>query len=217
MVKKELKKRFSTSVFLLLILILMFMSKIVMTYFLIILSIFSFIEFSNMNLIINKNRKIFQFCYNILFLTYIFFITVVFLFATSIDILKINLFVILLTCIASDVGGITFGKLIKGPKLTKISPNKTISGSFGSIIFSCITFYFLIYFFYNQFLFIGILVGLFISVGVQIGDLFFSLLKRKSKLKNTGNILPGHGGLLDRIDGMLLGVPVGLIIIIFII
>ena len=188
-----------------------------MTYFLIILLIFSFIEFSNMNLIINKNRKVFQFFYNILFLTYIFFITVVFLFATSIDILKINLFVILLTCIASDVGGITFGKLIKGPKLTKISPNKTISGSFGSIIFSCITFYFLIYFFYNQFLFIGILVGLFISVGVQIGDLFFSLLKRKSKLKNTGNILPGHGGLLDRIDGILLGVPVGLIIIIFII
>ena len=217
MVKKELKKRFSTSVFLLLILILMFMSKIAMTYFLIILLIFSFIEFSNMNLIINKNRKVFQFFYNILFLTYIFFITVVFLFATSIDILKINLFVILLTCIASDVGGITFGKLIKGPKLTKISPNKTISGSFGSIIFSCITFYFLIYFFYNQFLFIGILVGLFISVGVQIGDLFFSLLKRKSKLKNTGNILPGHGGLLDRIDGILLGVPVGLIIIIFII
>jgi phosphatidate cytidylyltransferase len=195
----------------------MFMSKIAMTYFLIILLIFSFIEFSNMNLIINKNRKVFQFFYNILFLTYIFFITVVFLFATSIDILKINLFVILLTCIASDVGGITFGKLIKGPKLTKISPNKTISGSFGSIIFSCITFYFLIYFFYNQFLFIGILVGLFISVGVQIGDLFFSLLKRKSKLKNTGNILPGHGGLLDRIDGILLGVPVGLIIIIFII
>ena len=215
--KKELKKRFATSILLFLILVFMFTSKIIMTYCMIILFIFSFLEFSNMNLIINKKRKIYQFCYNIIFITYIFFITVMFLFATNIDILKINLFIILLTCIASDIGGITFGKLIKGPKLTRISPNKTISGSIGSIIFSCFTFYFLIYLFYNQFLYIGIFIGLCISIGVQLGDLFFSFLKRKSNLKNTGNILPGHGGLLDRIDGILFGVPIGLIIIIFII
>ena len=114
------------------------------------------------------------------------------------------------------MGGIIFGKYFKGPKLIKISPNKTISGSIGSfflaIIASIILFYYLTDKFDISFIFIG--VG--ISLAVQAGDLIFSYLKRKSKLKDTGNILPGHGGILDRVDGILLGLPIGFIFIIFI-
>ena len=111
--------------------------------------------------------------------------------------------------IATDIGGITFGKFFKGRKLTKISPNKTISGSLGSFIFSMI----LIPFFYNYLnhheLFTIILITFIISLISQIGDLFISLIKRRANVKNTSNLLPGHGGFLDRIDGIILAIPSG--------
>tara|TARA_B100001057_G_C22489239_1_gene809562 strand:- start:166 stop:561 length:396 start_codon:yes stop_codon:yes gene_type:complete len=125
--------------------------------------------------------------------------------------LKIILFSILLSCVASDIGGYIFGKILKGPKISKISPNKTISGTIGSIFFSSIVFVSLISFLTNNFKISLIIVGIIISIASQIGDLFFSYLKRKAKVKDTGKFLPGHGGLLDRIDGILLGLPIGLI------
>ena len=116
---------------------------------------------------------------------------------------------VILICISSDIGGFVFGKLFKGPKLTKISPNKTYSGMIGSFFLSLISallytnYYDLVYWTYNVLLIAVILIS---SIS-QIGDLTVSYFKRKSKIKNTGKIIPGHGGLLDRIDGMLFAVP----------
>ena len=118
-------------------------------------------------------------------------------------------------CILSDIGGLLFGRIFKGPKLTKISPKKTITGSIGSF-FLPIIFSLMIQVYYSIPVNLSTLIffTLLVSLGSQLGDILFSFLKRKSKLKDTGNILPGHGGLLDRIDGILLGIPVGLIALI---
>tara|TARA_A100001015_G_C15015140_1_gene725127 strand:+ start:1484 stop:1864 length:381 start_codon:yes stop_codon:yes gene_type:complete len=121
-------------------------------------------------------------------------------------------------CVFSDVGGYVFGKTFGGKKLTKISPKKTISGSIGSFILSYIGF-FIIYFYFNDLLFVRLVIeSLFfipfiISSICQLGDLFISYYKRKAKIKNTGNIIPGHGGLLDRIDGTIFALPIGFIVI----
>lgn len=109
----------------------------------------------------------------------------------------------------SDIGGYVFGKIIGGPKLTKLSPKKTLAGSFGSFFLSFI--FIFIYFNYlnldlldNKFYYLFPLLISFVS---QIGDLFISFLKRKAGVKNTGDLIPGHGGILDRIDGMLFVFP----------
>ena len=121
---------------------------------------------------------------------------------------KILLILVLLVCISSDIGGYIIGKTIRGKKLTKISPNKTISGSIGSFIFSIIPLF--IYNIYDTDEYsLGIIIFLLclsVSLTCQIGDLFISYLKRKAKVKNTGRILPGHGGLLDRIDGIIFAI-----------
>ena len=130
--------------------------------------------------------------------------------------LKIYLLYSVLVAIMSDIGGLVFGKIFKGKKLTKISPNKTISGSVGSFIFS-IT---LIPFFYkipiDQNLLSVILITIIISLTSQLGDLFISLLKRKAKVKDTSDLLPGHGGVLDRIDGIIFAIPLGIYLFIVI-
>ena len=115
--------------------------------------------------------------------------------------------VTILICVFSDIGGIVFGKIFKGKKLTKISPNKTISGTIGSFIFSLLFLFFLILINLFPFSWQIIFYVVFTSAFCQLGDLFISYLKRKAKVKDTGKILPGHGGLLDRIDGMLLAIP----------
>ena len=122
------------------------------------------------------------------------------------------LLILLLSCVASDVGGFTFGKIFQGPKLTKISPKKTISGSIGSLLITGFVFSTLIYYFTRNFEIKFLLVGILISVVCQLGDLFFSYLKRRVRLNDTGNFLPGHGGILDRIDSILLGIPFGFLI-----
>ena len=118
---------------------------------------------------------------------------------------------IILICILTDLGGYTFGKIFKGPKLTKISPNKTYSGVVGSFLFSIVVGSLFLEYIDNNLLEkypIKILLGiLLISLISQLGDLIISYFKRKAKLKDTGNILPGHGGLLDRVDGMIFVVP----------
>ena len=118
----------------------------------------------------------------------------------------------LLVSITSDLGGMLFGKIFKGKKLTKISPNKTISGSLGSFICSLTLIPFFLDFFLNHNILILLIITLLISLTSQLGDLFISLLKRKANVKNTSDLLPGHGGVLDRIDGMLFAIPVGFII-----
>ena len=127
---------------------------------------------------------------------------------------------VILICIFTDIGGYVFGKVFKGPKLTKISPNKTYSGLLGSFIFPVI-----VSLIYNKYYtptgtyFSSKLPGvnfelnflifiLFISMISQLGDLIISFFKRKAKVKDTGNLLPGHGGLLDRIDGLIFVIPI---------
>ena len=120
---------------------------------------------------------------------------------------------IIIVCIFTDIGGYVFGKIFKGPKLIKISPNKTYSGVIGSFLFSIIAG--LVFIKYIDDLDLKsnnqlelLLVILLISFISQIGDLIISYFKRKAKLKDTGNILPGHGGLLDRIDGLVFVMPI---------
>ena len=124
---------------------------------------------------------------------------------------------IILICISTDIGGYLFGKLFKGPKLTKISPNKTYSGVVGSFLLSIISYSifveYLSYFNLNKNIVfsVNILDYIFIiliSAISQIGDLTISFFKRKSKIKNTGKLLPGHGGILDRIDGIVFVFPI---------
>jgi len=190
-------------------LFLAFMNNYVLGYILMIISVFSILEFIGMTKIFSKRNKILQLLINLIFIFYIFyFSTLLLTFSFSLSI-KILIFLILLICIASDIGGFVFGKILKGPKLTKISPNKTISGAIGSLVFSSVFAIIFIYLLTKSFDSYFVIIGFITSIGCQIGDLFFSYLKRKALLKDTGNFLPGHGGILDRIDGILIGMPIG--------
>jgi len=123
----------------------------------------------------------------------------------------IIIFWVLISTFLSDIGGFTFGKIFKGRKLTKFSPNKTYSGAVGSIVLSCLSLpllNLLQFFFLDKlnvnFLELNFLVfTILISIVCQLGDLFVSFWKRKIMIKNISNILPGHGGILDRIDGLI--------------
>ncbi len=205
----HLKKRVITSSILLLILFLMLIDNIILSYFLIITGIYSLMEFFSLIQIIYRNNKIIQTGINLIFVAYIFFFCNIFFIFSNFFHLKIIMFLILITCVFSDIGGFIFGKTFKGPKLTKISPKKTIYGSLGSIIFSIFIFSVIMTYITKNFDFYFIIVALITSISSQLGDLFFSFLKRKSSVKDTGNFLPGHGGILDRIDGILLGLPLG--------
>ncbi len=122
-----------------------------------------------------------------------------------------HILLIVIICISTDTGGYIFGKLLKGPKLTKLSPNKTYAGVIGSFLLSIIiTILFLeltlkMYNYrFTEEIFIFVLI---VSLISQIGDIIVSYFKRLSKIKDTGNIIPGHGGILDRIDGMIFAYP----------
>ena len=214
---KELYKRINTGALLLLLLILMFMSKIIYLFTLIVIFSLSFVEFTKLSKIFSKKKYLYQFLANIVFALYLFLFLMICIFGLNDIHFKIILFIILLICISSDIGGILFGKIFKGPKLTSISPNKTIAGCIGSFVLSILTSSLLLKYIFNTELISNIFLGLFISISVQAGDLFFSYLKRKSSIKHTGNILPGHGGILDRIDGILLGMPVGLLYVLILV
>ena len=129
-----------------------------------------------------------------------------------------ELFIFLITiliCVATDVGGYIFGNIFKGPKINKsISPNKTYAGSIGGYLLSIISVYFFLQKSFlledsisNNFGIDELIWVILISTISQIGDFIISFFKRKSKLKNTGSIIPGHGGLLDRTDGMIFAIP----------
>jgi phosphatidate cytidylyltransferase len=118
-------------------------------------------------------------------------------------------------CFFTDIGGYIFGKIIGGKKLSKISPNKTIAGTIGSFILSIIPLIIALNFNFLdlEFNLTNIIFCLLISLISQIGDLFISLIKRKAEIKDTGNLLPGHGGILDRMDGIIFAVPFSYILI----
>ena len=204
------KKRFLTSISLLLLIFLFLSSDFVLIYSLIVLGVLSIIEFLNLSKKIFDNR-FFLFLANFSFIFYIFIFCFLFIFFSNFIQLKTVLILLIIICAASDIGGFIFGKIFKGPKLTKISPNKTISGSLGSIFLSILVMFIFEYFLTKNISFNLILVAVITSVFCQLGDLVFSYLKRKAKIKDTGNFLPGHGGILDRVDGILLGFPIGFI------
>ena len=109
-------------------------------------------------------------------------------------------------CVSTDIGGYVFGKIFKGPKLTKFSPNKTYAGMTGGYLLSIISAIFLDNF-NEEFQIKWFIIVILISTISQLGDIIISYFKRLSKIKDTGKIIPGHGGLLDRIDGMIFAFP----------
>ena len=211
----SLKKRIVTSIFLISLLIVMFFYSYIMIISIIIIALVSWIEFyALISKIIKKNLlkdKFFRFFYKALSLSYLSGLVYLIL-AIEFEYFNLKIFLLysLLVAVMSDIGGLVFGKIIKGKKLTKISPNKTISGSVGSFIFSIL----LIPFFYKNQIDLTLLSLLLITIAIsstsQLGDLFISLLKRKAKIKNTSDLLPGHGGFLDRIDGIIFAIPLGI-------
>ena len=209
---KLISKRIFTSFILLFILILMVTFDLFSTYILIVFSVLSVIEFLN---ITNKIffKSFIKFLINLIFIFYLLIFCILFFYFSNFIQLKIILYFLIFTCAASDIGGFVFGKFLKGPKLTKISPNKTYAGAIGSLISSSLVIYFFIIYLKINFSFLFLIIGIGTSIACQIGDLLFSYLKRKARIKDTGNILPGHGGILDRLDGILLGLPIGLILL----
>tara|TARA_Y100001958_G_C21221781_1_gene547136 strand:+ start:657 stop:1307 length:651 start_codon:yes stop_codon:yes gene_type:complete len=213
MKKNTLKKRIVTSIVLILLIFLIFNSLYLMILSLIILGILSILEFLSLTRKIFK-KKIFYIISNLAFIIFISIFSISFFILYNFNESKFILLVLLIGCVASDIGGFIVGKLFKGPKLITISPKKTISGSIGSFVLTCLATSGLIYFETNIINFFILVIGLMISLYCQAGDLFFSFLKRKAKLKDTGNFLPGHGGVLDRLDGIFFGIPLGFITII---
>ena len=211
MISRNLFNRTTTSIILLILLFLIFFYKPILIFSLLILGVLSILEFINLAQKIIKNKYKLLFI-NFLFIFFIFCFCFFFFFFSNFLQLKIILFIILLSCAGSDVGGFIFGNLIGGPKLTKISPNKTISGAIGSIVLANIIFVSLFSYFTNNLSGKYFLIATFISITCQFGDLFFSYLKRKAKKKDTGKFFPGHGGVLDRLDGVIFAIPFGLIL-----
>jgi len=209
---KELQKRLFTSFILIFVLVVcLFLNKFSWLILVIIASIISFLEFNNLVNKIWKKKNYSKYFINIICFFYLllFIYSAYFLYEISL----FNLLLFILVCIFSDIGGYVIGKTIGGKKLTKISPNKTISGSIGSFLFSIMPIFIFNYKIAEPL--IELIFSCFaISLVCQLGDLLISYFKRRAKVKDTGSILPGHGGILDRIDGIIFGLPFGLLILI---
>ena len=192
---KELIKRILSSIILLpLVLYLIISGSFYLIFFIIICFLIASYEWHKMTK--KKNYKILG------------FIFLIFSFYTFYETTKNDLWVfVLLTCISTDIGGYFFGKIFKGPKLTKISPNKTYSGMIGGYLLSMISLSFFFNFINHEASIYWFIAIILLSTISQVGDIIISYFKRLSKVKDTGKILPGHGGLLDRIDGMIFAFP----------
>ena len=216
----ELKKRIVTSILLLFLLYLMINYSYILIISLIIISVVTWIEFNSLIYnVFKKNKKknlIIKFLFKLLSLIYLSTLFFLILYIeTEQTHLKICLIYSILVSIVTDIGGLLIGRTIKGKKLTKISPKKTISGSIGSFLFSLV----LVPILYNELLEYSLLyliiITLLISLTSQVGDILISYLKRRAKVKDTSDILPGHGGFLDRIDGIIFALPIGILLFSF--
>jgi len=220
MINNELKKRIISSIFIIPISIFFILKG--STTFLLFLAFFFLVSSYEW---IRMNNEIKFKLFGILYLFASFYLT--YLLREEFP-LKIFL-LILIICIFTDLGGYIFGKLFKGPKLTKISPQKTYSGALGSFFLSLIAaIIFIKYSYYLNFDYyqlsakynqslelnnlIFVLIAL-VSLISQIGDLIISFFKRLAKVKDTGSFFPGHGGILDRIDGIILAMPTSYILL----
>ena len=209
---KELKKRIITSIVLIAIALnCLFINNFSWLLLLSIVSFICWLEFINLVKKIWKKKTIFILPIVLSFLFLSLFIYTAYEY--RIEQGAVNILFVLGICIFSDIGGYIIGKSIGGKKLTKISPNKTVSGSFGSFLFSLFPLGILIVLGHEENS-SGkeILFCLLISLACQIGDLIISYFKRLAKIKDTGKILPGHGGMLDRVDGVIFAIPATLII-----
>ena len=196
MINKELQKRILSSIILLpLALYFILAGSFYLIFFTIICFFVSIYEWNKM---VKKIELKFLGTLFLIFSFYTFY---------EISIAYLWIFV-LLVCVSTDIGGYVFGKLFKGPKLTKISPNKTYSGMIGGYLLSLIFLSFFMNWIDHTVNVEWFIVTIFISTVSQIGDIIISYFKRLSKVKDTGKIIPGHGGLLDRVDGIIFAVPV---------
>ena len=215
------KKRIITSIFLISLLSLMFFYSYIMILLVIIIAIIAWIEFYALIFKIfkkdNTKHKILRFFCKAISLFYLSAL-VYLIFVIESDYLNLKMYLLysILVAIMSDIGGLVSGKIFKGKKLTKISPNKTISGAIGSLIFSMVLIPYNYMYLFDESLLSIFLITIIISTISQLGDLFISFLKRKAKVKDTSDILPGHGGILDRIDGIIFAIPVGIFLFIII-
>ena len=210
----ELKKRIFTSLILLTLLVSMYYYNYILIVSLIIISLISWIEFYGLISKIFTSNKILKFLFKSVSLVYLLFLVLgIFYVLSNLPELKIFFVYTILVSVASDIGGLTFGKIFKGRKLTKISPNKTISGTVGSFIFSFLLIPFFDILLVNHDLLSLLAITILISLTTQLGDLFMSFVKRKAKVKNTSDLLPGHGGILDRIDGIIFSIPIGFLLL----
>ena len=205
----ELIKRLLTSIILILLLLISISNTFVLCIVLIACFYQIIVEFhSLLGRNFKKHEKTKLYLLTILLIIYIGYfnikIFITFLNNNSSELLL--LYFIIITCISTDIGGYIFGKIFKGPKLTKISPKKTYSGMIGSYFFSLLFVVIIFDGYMNvEKLFFLIIITSTVS---QIGDIFISFLKRKSKLKDASSLLPGHGGLLDRFDGLIFAIPI---------
>ncbi len=209
----EINKRVLTSFFLIILCFIALYNKIILTSLLIFFFFQTFTEFyfilRKLFNVKNKNKLYFILVFLLFYLLLLVIITWN-IFVFEHEDMNLIFFLIVSICISTDIGGFFFGKIFKGKKLTKISPNKTYSGLIGSYVLSLLT---TTIFFKEYFeLFDLIISTLVISTFSQLGDLTISYLKRKVKIKDTSNILPGHGGFLDRFDGFLLAMPMGYLV-----
>ena len=208
----ELGKRIVTSLILLTFVALSLTNSVILFILLIFFLYQIIFEFNFIFGKIFNKKKIYHLIFQLLSIIYLTFIVLKLwtIFTGNNEVDKLYIYIIFLICIFSDIGGFIFGKILKGKKLTKISPNKTISGMIGSFILSIsvAVIYAQKYFEINNIIIFSILISL-IS---QFGDLIISYLKRKAQIKDTGIMLPGHGGALDRLDGLIFAIPVGLVL-----
>jgi phosphatidate cytidylyltransferase len=189
------KKRFFISLFAFPIIYILLYQKIFSNLLIVVVCLFCTYEWNKIH-----NKKNYIYLLGLVILLF-FFLSLIKIY--NLEDYNLKFLWLILIAWLTDIGGYIFGKLFGGPKLIKISPNKTWSGAFGSLILS--QFAFLIFFLdsnyklnFNIFFY-----QILLSIIGQFGDILMSYIKRLNNKKDTSNLIPGHGGFLDRVDGLI--------------